>query len=75
MNFTRKELEVIVRLCDLGVRQGGLEAANIAIPIAAKAQQMMQAMDTAEKVATMPLTAFKGNGTDAFGNPHLEVRD
>jgi hypothetical protein len=42
--FTVQELAAIVRICDAAVRQGGLDIAQIALPIAGKAQQLSQMM-------------------------------
>ncbi len=42
--FTQQELITIVKLCDIATRQGGLEVANVAMPIVNKIQQQLQAM-------------------------------
>ena len=40
--FTIEELALIPKLCDLAVRQGGLEVAEAAIIVSRKAQQLRQ---------------------------------
>ena len=40
--FTQQELMAIIRICDAGVRAGGLEIADLAVPITRKIRVMMQ---------------------------------
>ena len=40
--FTQQELMAIIKICDAGVRAGGLEIAEMAIPICHKIRQMAQ---------------------------------
>ena len=41
--FTHQELLAIIKICDAGVRAGGLEIAEIAMPIVFKIKQSMLA--------------------------------
>ena len=43
MTFTATELNLIIQALDIATRQGGLQTAAQLMPIAQKAQQMMQA--------------------------------
>jgi len=41
--FTHQELLAIIKICDAGIRAGGLEIAEIALPIVFKIKQSMLA--------------------------------
>ncbi len=45
MNFTKEELQKLVNLLDLAVKAGGLAAANEALPLIAKMQEMAKSID------------------------------
>ncbi len=53
--FTQQELIILLRFCDMAVRQGGLEVANVAVPLSQKITQLSQQMQ-------MPQHRQAGNG-------------
>jgi hypothetical protein len=40
--FTQQELMALLKMCDLGIRSGGLEVADIAVPLCHKIRQILQ---------------------------------
>lgn len=62
--FTHEELIAILRICDAGCRAGGLDTAEMAIPIAHKVRRLIQGMNTQRnnEVPTMLHSVGSGNG-------------